>query len=48
LEIKKIEDVPPGMFTILLVGVFLWVIYGISQKDMSIVLLAISHWYLTD
>ena len=34
---KKVEDVSPGMFTILIVGVFLWIVYGITQKDMPII-----------
>lgn len=34
---KKVEDVSPGMFTILIIGVFLWVIYGITQKDLPII-----------
>jgi len=33
-ETKKVEDVSPGMFSILIVGVFLWVFYGITQMDM--------------
>ncbi len=36
-ETKKVEDVSPGMFSILIVGVFLWVVYGITQKDMPII-----------
>lgn len=34
---KKVEDVSPGMFTILIVGVFLWVVYGVTQNDMPII-----------
>ncbi|WP_081208757.1 SemiSWEET family sugar transporter [Salegentibacter sediminis] len=34
---KKVEDVSPGMFTILMIGIFLWVIYGITQKDLPII-----------
>ena len=34
---KKVEDVSPGMFSILILGVFLWVIYGITQKDIPII-----------
>ncbi len=34
---KKVEDVSPVMFSILMVGVFLWVVYGITQKDMPII-----------
>lgn len=36
-QTKKVEDVSPGMFSILILGVFLWVIYGITQKDMPII-----------
>lgn len=36
-QTKKAEDVSPGMFSILLFGVFLWVIYGITQRDMPII-----------
>ena len=36
-ETKKVEDVSPGMFSILIDGVFLWVVYGITQKDMPII-----------
>lgn len=34
---KKVVDVSPGMFTILIIGVFLWVIYGIIRKDLPII-----------
>lgn len=34
---KKVEDVSPGMFSILILGVFLWVIYGITQNDLPII-----------
>lgn len=34
---KKVEDVSPGMFTILIIGVFLWVVYGITQNDLPII-----------
>lgn len=34
---KKVEDVSPGMFIVLVIGVFLWVIYGITQKDLPII-----------
>ncbi|RKS55138.1 MtN3 and saliva related transmembrane protein [Gillisia mitskevichiae] len=37
LQTKKVEDISPGMFSILIVGVFLWVVYGITQKDMPII-----------
>jgi MtN3 and saliva related transmembrane protein len=34
---KKVEDVSPGMFIVLMVGLFLWVIYGITQDDIPII-----------
>lgn len=34
---KKVEDVSPGMFIVLVIGVFLWVIYGITQNDLPII-----------
>ncbi|MUP44710.1 hypothetical protein E0K83_02995 [Gramella sp. BOM4] len=34
---KKVNDVSPGMFFILLLGVLLWVIYGITQNDIPII-----------
>jgi len=37
LQTQKVEDISPGMFSILIVGVFLWVVYGITQKDMPII-----------
>ncbi len=36
-QTKKVEDISPGMFAILILGVFLWVIYGITQKDMPVI-----------
>ena len=36
-QTKKVEDVSPGMFSILIIGVFLWMVYGITQKDMPII-----------
>lgn len=36
-QTKKVEDVSPGMFTILVIGVFLWVVYGITQNDLPII-----------
>ncbi len=35
---KQVEDVSPIMFLILIVGIFLWVVYGILQKDFPIIL----------
>ncbi|MDT0675422.1 SemiSWEET family sugar transporter [Autumnicola musiva] len=34
---KKVDDVSPFMFGILMLGVFLWVIYGITQNDIPII-----------
>lgn len=34
---KKVEDVSPGMFIVLLVGLSLWVVYGIIQNDFPII-----------
>ncbi|WP_373055771.1 SemiSWEET family sugar transporter [Zunongwangia sp. H14] len=34
---KKVEDVSPLMFGILLLGVFLWVVYGFTQNDLPII-----------
>ena len=34
---KKTEDVSPGMFIVLLIGLSLWVVYGITQNDLPII-----------
>lgn len=34
---KKVDDVSPGMFIVLLVGLALWVVYGITQNDLPII-----------
>lgn len=34
---KKVADVSPGMFIVLLVGLALWVVYGITQNDIPII-----------
>ncbi len=34
---KKVEDVSPGMFIVLLIGLALWVVYGITQNDLPII-----------
>ncbi len=34
---KKVQDVSPFMFGILMLGVFLWVIYGFTQNDLPII-----------
>ncbi len=35
---KKVEDVSPPMFAILILGVFLWTYYGILKEDLPIIL----------
>lgn len=34
---KKVKDVSPGMFIVLLAGLLLWVIYGVMQNDLPII-----------
>lgn len=34
---KKVKDVSPGMFIVLLAGLLLWVIYGVMQNDIPII-----------
>lgn len=34
---KKVNDVSPGMFIVLLAGLFLWIIYGVMQNDIPII-----------
>ncbi|APG60524.1 SemiSWEET family sugar transporter [Christiangramia salexigens] len=34
---KKVNDVSPGMFAILMLGVGLWVVYGFTQNDIPII-----------
>lgn len=34
---KKVEDVSPMMFAVLMLGVLLWVIYGITQRDLPLI-----------
>lgn len=34
---KKVKDVSPGMFMILMTGVGLWVVYGIVKNDLPII-----------
>ena len=38
LKTKKIDDISPVFFTILLVGVGLWTVYGILKTDWPIIL----------
>ncbi len=34
---KKVEDVSPGMFVVLIIGLALWVVYGFTQDDIPII-----------
>lgn len=34
---KKVQDVSPGMFGILMLGVGLWVVYGFTKNDIPII-----------
>ncbi|WP_339697837.1 SemiSWEET transporter [uncultured Marixanthomonas sp.] len=34
---KKVKDVSPIMFAILLLGVGLWVVYGVLKDDLAII-----------
>ena len=34
---KKVEDVSPGMFLVLITGLALWVVYGILKNDLPII-----------
>lgn len=34
---KKVEDVSPGMFIVLIIGLALWVVYGVTQDDIPII-----------
>ncbi len=34
---KKVKDISPGMFAILMLGVGLWVVYGFTQNDLPII-----------
>lgn len=33
---KEVEDVSPGMFFVLILGLFLWLTYGIIKSDIPI------------
>ena len=35
---KKVADVSPGMFFVLIMGLALWTVYGIIQNDLPIIL----------
>lgn len=34
---KKVKDVSPGMFIVLLIGLLLWVVYGVMKNDVPII-----------
>lgn len=34
---KKVQDVSPGMFIVLLAGLLLWVVYGVMKNDIPII-----------
>ncbi|NNE78351.1 MAG: SemiSWEET transporter [Pricia sp.] len=34
---KKVDDVSPWMFCVLILGVFLWTVYGIIKVDFPII-----------
>ena len=34
---KKVTDISPGMFIVLLAGLLLWVVYGFMKKDIPII-----------
>ncbi len=38
LKTKTVDDVSPIMFTVLVIGIGLWVVYGIIIKDFPIIL----------
>lgn len=35
---KKVGDVSPGMFFVLITGLILWTIYGVIRNDLPIIL----------
>ena len=34
---KKVEDVSPAMYAVLLLGITLWVVYGVLRNDWPII-----------
>lgn len=34
---KKVKDVSPGMFFVLVTGLALWIVYGVIKKDLPII-----------
>lgn len=39
LKTKEVQDVSIGMFTILIIGLLLWSIYGIIKEDMPVMIM---------
>lgn len=37
-QTKTVRDVSKGMFTILTIGIFLWVVYGFLKEDYPIII----------
>lgn len=35
---KKVSDVSPGMFFVLITGLALWTVYGVIQNDLPIII----------
>lgn len=35
---KKVEDLSIGMFSTLLLGVMLWIVYGVLREDLPIII----------
>lgn len=44
---KKTKDVSLGMYSILIVGITLWLIYGFLIKDLPLILANTVSWVLT-
>ncbi len=38
IKSKRAKDISPGMYSILTIGVFLWLLYGIIIKDLPIMI----------
>lgn len=38
LKTKQVEDVSPGMFLVLIIGLSLWTAYGIMRNDLPIMI----------
>jgi MtN3 and saliva related transmembrane protein len=37
IKTKKVKDISPIMFGVLMFGVLLWIVYGILKKDFAII-----------